>query len=134
MKTLKIFVALLLPAISLLSACDPDTENDPNPADPREKFLGTWTVQENKKKLTYEVLITESPTNSSEVLISNFYNVGIKPFAIITTSTITCPVQSFQSQQITINGAGTYTSGKIYWTYYVNDGADLDTINAVYSR
>jgi hypothetical protein len=91
-------------------------------------------VQESKKKLTYEVQITASPTNSAEVIINNFYNTGIKPFAVITTSTITCPVQSFPSQQITINGAGTYSSEKINWVYYVNDGADLDTITAVYSR
>jgi hypothetical protein len=134
MKTIPFFLIIAFSSALFLTSCDPDATDDPNPADPREKFLGNWTVQESKKKLTYEVQITASPTNSAEVIINNFYNTGIKPFAVITTSTITCPVQSFPSQQITINGAGTYSSEKINWVYYVNDGADLDTITAVYSR
>jgi hypothetical protein len=119
----------------VLASCTPDANEDPNPNDPRQKFLGTWLVQESgKSKLTYQVNITENPNNSTEVLISNFYNFGIKPYAVITSGTITLPVQSFSSQGIEVNGSGEYSTNKIQWIYYVNDGADLDTIISVYTK
>ena len=116
-------------------SCTPDANEDPNPNDPRQKFIGTWLVQEaGKAKLTYQVTITENPANSSEVILNNFYNFGIKPYAIITSGTITVPVQSFSTQGIQVNGSGEYASNKIQWVYYVNNGADLDTIVSVYTK
>ncbi len=135
MKTTYSLLLIFTILITFLAECTPDSTEDPNPSDPRQKFLGTWLVQETgKKKLTYQVNISENPSNTSEVLISNFYNFGIKPYAIVTSGTITMPVQSFASQGIQVNGSGEYSTNRIQWIYYVNNGADLDTIVSVYSK
>ena len=134
MRTFRIITISILASLTMvISACDPD-EDDPFGDEVRDKYIGTWRVQENnKKKITYNVQIAADPGNSSQVLISNFYNYGIEPYAIVTTGTITLPTQSF-AKGIVIYGTGSYTTGKINWTYYVNDGADLDTIQSVYTK
>lgn len=132
MKAKKHLLFIVL-AFFTLNACTVD-EEDPG-ADPRDKYLGTWTVQESgKKKLTYEVEIAADPFNSVQVLISNFYNFGIQPYAIVTTSTLTVPTQSFASEGLTVWGSGSYANNKISWVYYVNDGANQDTIISTYTR
>ncbi len=117
----------------LLSGCNPDDDNALN-VDPRDNYTGTWKVQDSNKKLAvYYVQITANPDNSSQVFISNFYDFQIKPYAIVTSSTITLPTQTF-TKSLEIRGSGTLNNNVINWTYYVNDGADLDTIHSVYTR
>jgi len=126
------FVLLLFAILLPILACDP-IEGDPS-ADARDKYLGTWTAQEaGKKKLTYQVQITADPNNSVQVLISNFYNFGIQPYAIATSGSLSIPTQSFAAEGITVWGSGNYASNKINWVYYVNDGANQDTIHSTYT-
>jgi len=123
----------MLLALLSFNACTVD-EEDPG-TDPRDKYIGTWTVQETgKKKLTYQVEITADPFNSVQVLISNFYNFSIQPYAVATTNTLTVPTQSFASEGITVWGSGSYSNNTISWVYYVNDGANQDTIVSTYTK
>lgn len=123
---------LLIAGFALLQSCNPD--DDPTVLDLRDNYIGKWKVQESSKgKLTYEVQITADSNNSNNVFIKNFYDFGIKPYAVVTTSGINLPSQTF-AKYIQVYGFGTYSSNKINWTYYVNNGADLDTIISVYTR
>ena len=128
------FLLLAFVSVFMVPGCDPD-ENPFDPLDPRDQYLGTWTVQEaGKKKITYEVTISSDPGNSVQVLIDNFYNIGITPYAIVTSSTITLPQQTFSFPSVKVWGSGSYSNDKISWVYYVNDGADLDTVVSTYTR
>ena len=124
------FLLFLFISLFPLISCDPNA-GDPS-SDARDKYIGTWTVQE-KKKITYQVQITADPSNSAQVLIGNFYNFNIQPFAIATSGTLTIPTQNFSTQGIKVWGVGTYTSKKLTWVYYVNDGANQDTIHSTYT-
>lgn len=134
MKRIKWLLFLLFVSfVSFFSSCNPD-EDILSDGDARDNYLGTWLVQESGKgKLTYEVDIAADPDNSAQVLLSNFYNYGIKPYALVTATTITLPSQSF-SKSLQVYGSGTLSGSKITWTYYVNNGADLDTIHSVYTK
>ncbi|MHC1708285.1 MAG: hypothetical protein AB9842_12310 [Bacteroidales bacterium] len=134
MNKLRLFVLLIaIPAIGFIWACNPD--DDPfSDQEARDNYIGTWRVQESDKgKITYEVVISADPNNSTQVLINNFYNYGIEPYALVTATNITIPSQSF-SKYLQLNGSGTLSGSKITWTYYVNNGADLDTIQSVYTK
>ncbi|MEI6575020.1 MAG: hypothetical protein WCO63_02460 [Bacteroidota bacterium] len=125
-------ILLIILSVIYLNSCIPDTVTPGG--DSRDPFLGTWTVQENgKKKVTYQVTITADPSNSVQVLISNFYNFGIQPYAIATSSTLTIPTQEFPAEGIKVWGSGSYSDKKMTWVYYVNDGANQDTIHSVYT-
>lgn len=134
MKKISLFIILIiLSGIAFFDSCNPDENTNPN-ADARDNYLGTWRVQEaGKAKLTYEVQISADPNNSTQVLIGNFYNFGIEPYALVTSSNITVPSQSF-GKFVQVYGSGTLSGSKITWTYYVNNGADLDTIHSVYTK
>lgn len=132
MNIKKSFILFLFISMFPLFSCDPNA-GDPT-ADARDKFIGTWNVQETgKKKINYQVQITADPSNSVQVFISNFYNFGIKPYAIATTNTLTVPQQVFSTEGIRVWGSGSYSSNTINWVYYVNDGANQDTIHSVYT-
>ncbi|HPK04683.1 MAG TPA: hypothetical protein PK908_02190 [Bacteroidales bacterium] len=126
-----LFIALMLvlfPACELIDV-EPDTD------DPRDKFIGTWKFNEDEKKKSdlafYSVLISKDPTNSAQVLLKNFGNLGnfYTTHGIVTTNRISVENQTVAS--IRIQGSGTYSStGTMNWTYTINDGADEITFTA----
>jgi hypothetical protein len=126
---------LFLVVILLFSfaACEID-EDDPN-ADLRDRFVGTWRFDESEVKSNlafYNVSIAYDPSNSSQVLLTNFANVGNfhSAYGIVTEDRITIPAQTVAS--LTISGIGNrITNGSISWTYAVNDGADLISYAAI---
>jgi hypothetical protein len=134
MKSFKFLFSIVIASmVVVFTSCDPN-EDPLSDQDVRDNYLGTWKVQESGKgKVTYEVEITADPDNSVQVLINNFYDYNIKPYAIVTASTITLPSQDF-AKSLQIHGSGTLSQEKITWTYYVNNGADLDTIHSVYTK
>ena len=124
----------------LIWGCKPDDTPDPtNPDDVRAKYNGSWVCAENSKlfgQQTYSVNIGNDPNNSSQVLISNFYHFGYdaqdRAYAVVTSGTISVPNQAVCGH--TIWGSGKLSGSKINWNYYVNDGADIDTVSAVYTK
>ncbi|MFW5705617.1 MAG: hypothetical protein ACOCX8_01320, partial [Bacteroidota bacterium] len=65
------FWLLLIVSALIMTAC---TEDDPLApfTDPREKFLGTWGVEESCVRSDYQVEITAATGSDSKVLIENF--------------------------------------------------------------
>ena len=130
-----LFVSSLI--VLTFYACNPD-EEEPF-VDPRDNYVGTWLAEETSilyPTITFLVHITLNPSNSTEILISNFYHLGNadedKVSAIATKSSLT--IQSQSVCNLTIYGSGSLSGNTINLTYYVNDGADIDEVAAVYTK
>ncbi len=124
-------IMILLPACELI-------EDEPG-GDTRDKYTGTWRFNEDDQKKTdlsfYNVLITKDPTNSSQVLLKNFGNLGnfYTTVGIATTNRISIENQSVAS--VLIQGSGSLsTTNRMSWTYIINDGADQITYTATAER
>ncbi len=143
MKTKKLLLTLISGTLLLsifISSCQKDEEAEPTPTvtDARDNYAGNWTCDETSKqngRSTYAVNITKSSTNSAQVFLNNFYNLGSTNYvyADVSGSTITIPSQTFSGN--TAWGSGTLIGpSAINFTYYVFDGAVTDTVTASYSR
>jgi hypothetical protein len=138
-KQISFFIFLFVLA-SFLHSCDPNNDNPSDPTtDPRDKFVGSWICNETSNQngiSTYNVTISLNPGNTSQIQLANFYQIGsgIKLYAVVANNNATVPEQT--ASGLSIKGSGNYntSTNKINWTYYVNDGADLDTCTAVYSK
>jgi hypothetical protein len=126
----KLFALALV--ISMISGCETTNPDGPASSDDRDAFTGSWIFAESASsrgvKSTYTVVIKKDPSNSSQVLLSNFGNSGgDEPYGIVTSGTtkkITIPSQTIPSQWIVV-GIGTLaTSNKMTWTYSITAGGD----------
>jgi len=124
---------LFISCLSLiLFSCDEDSLDEFN--DPRDQFLGTWNVSENELKDAYAVNIVKNPSNSSEVLINNFWNTtGNPPAALVVGKKIFFNEANFLDSESTVNGEGFLNNDKITWQYTVFDGADEKEYDAIYT-
>ena len=132
-------IALLILTTLILTIFSCELLEDPEPSDPRDNFVGNWTVNEISSlygTTNYNATIIYDPGNSSQVLIKNFYHFGmeIETYAIPTLTSITVPEQYVCSH--TVKGSGKLSSNKnrIDWTYTANDGADIDNVTATFTK
>lgn len=130
-------LALIL-SILAVSSCQPDEEEEPTPVDERDKFVASWTCQENSTQTgpsTFTVHITKSSSNSSQIQLENFYNFGFQNKAIATISGSSFSIASQQISGNTISGSGALQSnGTITMNYTVNNGSAIDTCSAVMTK
>jgi hypothetical protein len=109
-----------------------------NPEEDRDMFIGTWNVNETCNRIPYQVTIIKDPSNSSQVIIENFWLIGPDekpPYAIVAGNTIVIPQQNICNDDKTIvKGTGDLSNNVINWEYTVNDGADLYTCIATYTK
>lgn len=131
--TLKLTLGLL--TLIFLSSCV--EESDPfDLPDDRDAFLGLWDVSESCTKDFYSVEIRKDPSNSAQVIIENFGNIGScdnPPYGIVAGSSLFVPTQSICSDLFEVSGDGELDKNKITWQYTINDGADLFTCTATYT-
>lgn len=140
-KTIRYTFVLFTLAIIFFS-CNPDDPNDnPQPTeDPRDKFVGSWLCNENSSQFgqinPFYVTITLNQSNSSQIYLANFYQLGSgqKVYGVVTNNTVTIPSQTVSSKSVSGSGTITNNNNTINWNYYVNDGADIDTCTAVYTK
>ena len=136
MKTGKIVLLAAFFTSSFFVACQP--EEEPAPADARDVFVDSWTLTENSSQIgqtTYTVHINKVTSNTTQVQIENFYNIGFafKANVNISGSSMTIPQQTYNGNQL--HGSGTKTgANSINMTYYVNNGTTIDTCTAALSR
>lgn len=127
---LKAFFIIFLSLV--LFSCDDDGLDDFS--DPREQFLGNWNVSENELKDAYAVSIVKNPSNSTEVLINNFWNTnGNPPAALVVGEKIYFDNASFFDSESKVNGEGFLNKNKITWQYKVFDGADEREYEAIFT-
>lgn len=134
MKLFKRLTFFFITLVGIIS-CLPEDTNDL--IDDRDQFLGTWNVSESCAKDAYSVNIVKDPSNSSQVLIKNFWNTGNctdYTYAIVAGSSLYITKQSICSNSFEVDGNGTLNKQKINLEYSINDGADLYTCSATYSK
>lgn len=108
---------------------DPDTD-----LDPREKYLGTWQVSDQPARLNYEVNIQNNPSNSAEVLLQNFADLGGAAVGLVVGNSVIIDKQTIMGA-FQVEGTGTYiTTTKINFTYELDDGIDKENRTAVFTR
>ncbi|MCU0432295.1 MAG: hypothetical protein MUC87_02440 [Bacteroidia bacterium] len=127
---------ILLLSLALIPACAP--EETPDPADERDKFVDAWNCAENSSQAgasNYVLLISKSTTNTSEVLLENFYDLGNQHKARMSVSgnTLTIPQQTLNGSQI--SGSGTLSGNNTFTlSYSVNNGSTIDNCTATCTR
>lgn len=124
----------LLSLLIFVFSCE---EENPDFADDRDAFLGSWSVTESCSKDSYTVQIVEDPSNSAQVLINNFWNTGncgTSPYGIVAGNSIYLPKQYFCDGDFQVNGDGELNKENVSWSYSIDDGADLSTCDANYSK
>lgn len=133
MKIFKNKIAIVAFAFAVaLSSCTTESLN----FDDRDDFTGNWICQENSSQLgtsSYNVSISKSLSDSTAVLISNFYNLGSSNSAkaIVDGNTITINPQLVDN--LNVAGSGTLTGTQINLSYTVSAGG-TDNVTAVYSK
>ncbi|MDZ7742067.1 MAG: hypothetical protein U5Q03_10030 [Bacteroidota bacterium] len=138
-KLLKPFAYILMLTIFVVVACETDKDDDPEPADPRAKFIGSWGVNETCSKGIYSVQISEDPDNSSQVHIKNFANPGFEVGDPAVGLVINDVIKLDPNQKIgdgwTVDGQGKLINDKrMEWEYELYISGGKDECTAVYAR
>jgi hypothetical protein len=140
MKNFTKFLALTMLGLMLtMVSCEVEPVDDPF-ADPVDKFLGTWKVNEREVPpeglWVYDVTISRNPSNSAEILVSNFNYQGTseRARALVTGNSITFPVQKICDDTIEIRGSGTFSNREVSLSYTTDDGADRKNFTATYYK
>jgi hypothetical protein len=128
---LKIFILIVI----FIYSCSKDNNNITEIT--RASLTGTWMVNETGKKATYEVTIMIDTTSGTGVLIWNFAGAGqnVKAIAYLTANTLALANNEQLSNGWIVNGSGVVSSPTLMnWTYSINDGADLTSFKAVFTK
>ncbi len=135
MKIIRFLMMGLVMVLFTYASCE--LEDDVDPTDPMEKFLGVWKVNETCQRMNYSVDIQPDPGNSAQVLISNFGNPGpgYSPAIGIVTSNSINVFSQIIGEDWTVSGKGTYqANGTISWEYSLIIGPNSYDCTATYSR
>jgi len=123
-----LFLAFLL----VFQACA--VEDDNNPADPIDKFLGTWNVNDQPGRINYTVTIVRNPSQSVNVLLNNFADMGESANGLVVGNTIVIDKQNIGNDFL-CNGTGTYkTSQQLEFEFILDDGIDQENRTAIFTR
>lgn len=133
MKNLKIYFSITALSLVILSSC---TIEDPN-FDERDDFTGSWICSEQSTiygNSNYNVNITKHSTDTTKILIGNFYQLGSshQASAIVSGNSFSIPNQTIDGN--TVFGSGQLVGGNINLSYSVNDGSATDNVTATYTQ
>lgn len=129
------FKSIIISCLLFVSACEKEDEKTI-----RDEFEGDWLVNENSSLLNqriYEVTITKDSLNNSGLYIFNFYKIGIDQGIFSTISTTDNNVLTIPKQTVKnyiIEGVGEMKNEDIILNYFINDGNEIDTLIATYTR
>lgn len=135
-SVLKNFILALF-LVFLLGACETSDDNNPSPIpDVRDKFIGTWNVSETCSKGNYNASISKDPTNTAQVLLSNFADSrASQPDTGIVTSGRVVVYAQENSEDWYIEGSGSYNeNGSITWNYTLLISGNAEDCTATYTR
>jgi hypothetical protein len=121
-----------LVAVIIIQSCA--IEDDTEYTDPREKFIGTWNVSDQPGRINYMVSIVKNPAQSTNVLLNNFADMGGSANGLVVGSRIIIDKQEIGNDFLS-NGTGTYiSSGRLEFEFVLDDGIELESRAAIYSR
>jgi len=123
-------LAVFLISISIFSC----TEANDDAGDDIQNFVGTWNVSDQSARINYQVEIIPNPSNSAEVLLNNFADLGSSASGLVVGSSIIIDNQSLGSGYST-SGSGTLeNSKKLVISFDLNDGIDNQSRVATFTR
>jgi hypothetical protein len=110
--------------------------------DPRDTFVGTWSVNETTSKkstlIFYEVNIEKSSSDTTTVLINNFYELGNNMSVRASVSGGNITISSQTVDGFTFQGSGdiAFNDKTIDLSYTVdyNNGTPADHVTATYTK
>ncbi len=134
-------LAGILSVMLLVTSCDFGEEIDPNESDdPRDNIVDTWRSTEISAiygKSSYLVDIAKEPLDSTKVVLSNFYNLGIDTEVKGTLNgyKIYISVQVVNGNEISGEGNIAGDFSVINFVYEVEDGSgEKDSVSAEFHR
>lgn len=122
--------------LALVSACADDDTLDPD-VDPREKFLGNWTVREEtpgNPPQTYSSTVSRTSGDKEGVTISNIYNLGPSTSITAIVSGNSISLNTSQITGVSISGGGTFSGNGFVLNYSASDGGSPVQVKATYYR
>ncbi len=139
-KLFKNFVGVLS-VMLLVTSCELGDDIVPdNGGDPRDNIVDTWRSTEISAiygKSSYLVDIAKEPLDSTEVVLSNFYNLGIDTEVKGTLNgyKIYISVQVVNGNEISGEGTIDGNFSEIKFVYEVEDGSgEKDNVEAEFKR
>ncbi len=128
-------ILILLLFVVNFAACTDGETDDPVNENPRDKFIGTWVVDESCVRLEYEVNIQADSDSESKVYMDNFAFTGPDydaAYGFVNGNLINMP-QQIIGDNWSVEGTGNYQSdGSILWSYYIEIGANGSNCEADY--
>ncbi len=118
-------------------SCSDDDDNSVDDTDPRDKFIGNWSVNETCTRRIYSVTIRKDPNNSTKVLIDNFADpdFGDPAVGYVLNDLITLDPSSKIGDEWTVSGTGELINEKrMEWDYTLIISGSEQTCTANYSR
>lgn len=124
--------------LGMMVSCVPEGDLDPDSDDERDKFIGTWRFDETPASrevdaISFTVTISYDPSNTSQVLLKNFAQIGgqYSAYGIVTNNRITIPSQEITSG-FRVSGSGTMSNlSTMNWEYTIIAGSDMESFTAV---
>lgn len=126
-----LILALVLSGLFIINSCAVASDDN---SDVIEKFFGTWSVNDQASRLNYTVTIKANPSNSAEVLLTNFADLGTTAVGLVVGSSVVIDTQSLGSEY-TVSGSGSYiNSNKLEFVFQLNDGIDIESRKATFTK
>lgn len=133
MKKLIIILGILFTSVLIMQSCTKDNDLLDD-GDIRESFMGNWSATDNCTKQTYGVEIDIDNSNSSQVIIENFANLGQDAKAVIAGSSIYVENQDIGGGY-KVSGNGKLTGSIIIWSMYsFESSAESRDCSATFSK
>lgn len=133
MKKVYLFLLVYI-AIGLSFHSCTKEDNLLDDGDARDTFVGEWSVTDACSKQIYRSSITFDPSNSSQVTISNYANLGQSAQAVIAGNSIYIESQDI-GNGYTASGNGRLTGEIISWTSHNFDtSGDATECTATYAQ
>jgi hypothetical protein len=135
-KFLKGILSISCIALLFFASCAEEEEILPD-VDPRLKFVGVWNVAETlggTPNPGYQSVVTTDTSNTSRILIANFYNLGptVLVKAIVAGNSLS--LDQAEVSGIPISGGGTYSNNSFVLNFTANEGDGPMQVSATYTR
>jgi hypothetical protein len=153
MKKIHIKLAILL-AFVIIYSCEL-IDDTPGTGDVRDRIEGQWKCDENSQiyksaksenshiykstESIYYVYIDPDPSDTTKVIISNFYNLGFDNYVYAKLNSLNLSIspQTTKDGFKILSGSGNILSNykEISWSYRVDDGSgEVDNVTATYTK
>ena len=99
-----------------------------------EKFLGNWSVSDSPSRVNYQVKIERDPVYENQVNLRNFADAGGNAVGRVVGNSLILENQAIGGAYFA-EGTGAYENeDRLVFQFDLNDGIDLESRSAVYSK